>query len=33
VTKPAVPSAGVLLRDFVERFDRTALPVVEVTVP
>jgi dienelactone hydrolase len=33
VTKPAAPSAAVLLRDFVERFDRTSLPVAEVTVP
>jgi hypothetical protein len=33
VTKPAVPSTRVLLREFVERFDRTFLPVVEVTVP
>lgn len=31
--KVAVPSARVLLEDFVERFDRTRLPVARVVVP
>lgn len=31
--KKAVPDAGVLLREFVERFDRTFLPVARVQVP
>lgn len=31
--KPAEPSKEVLLLDFVERFDRTFLPVVEISVP
>jgi dienelactone hydrolase len=33
VRKKAVPDAAVLLREFVERFDRTFLPVARVTVP
>ena len=33
VRKVAVPSAKVLLEDFVERFDRTRLPVARVVVP
>lgn len=33
IEKKAVPSAAVLLGEFVERFDRTFLPVVEIVVP
>ena len=33
VTRPVTPSKAVLLRDFAERFDRTRLPVVEVSLP
>jgi pimeloyl-ACP methyl ester carboxylesterase len=33
VKKMAVPEAAVLLREFVERFDRTFLPVARITVP
>ncbi len=33
VTKAVSASKSVLLRDFVERFDRTYLPVVELTLP
>jgi predicted esterase len=32
-SKKVSASKGVLLRDFVERFDRTFLPVAEITVP
>jgi hypothetical protein len=31
--RKVAPSAGVLLREFVERFDLTFLPVAEVIVP
>ena len=31
--RKAAPSSTVLLREFVERLDRTFLPVAEVTVP
>ncbi len=33
VKKKAAPAVAVLLREFVERFDRTFLPVARVTVP
>lgn len=33
VRKVATPSAEVLLRDFVERFDRTRLPVARIDIP
>lgn len=33
IKKTVKPTAGVLLRDFVERFDRTRLPVVRVDFP
>ena len=33
ITRAATPSKAVLLADFVERFDRTRLPVVEIAVP
>ena len=33
ITRPVAPSKTVLLRDFVERFDRTYLPTIEVAVP
>ncbi len=33
ISKKAEPSARVLLREFVERFDRTFLPVAEVMLP
>jgi hypothetical protein len=33
VKKKAIPDAAVLLGDFVERFDRTRLPVARVAVP
>jgi dienelactone hydrolase len=33
VTRKVEPSASVLLREFVERFDRTFLPIAEVVLP
>ena len=33
ITRGVSPSKSVLLRDFVERFDRTLLPTIEVAVP
>ncbi len=33
ITRGVSPSKAVLLKDFVERFDRTFLPVIEVAVP
>jgi hypothetical protein len=32
-TRTAIPSSAVLLREVVERMDRTFLPVADVTVP
>lgn len=33
INRTVTPSKAVLLRDFVERFDRRFLPVVEITIP